>query len=199
MKNYNDELETILEKKSFSVDVKNILLNMLYKIETSYEDYFIVKRNVEDKKKFIEKMLSTIEECNEITLMKTSQDEDKDNIYTKFKIDKENNKIEVYPNEEAMLYALNNFKVIKMYLNDDYKLIRHSLPKILNLGIEINNTEIIRDFDAWSWNIQTDEIKSIEANLIYQNQFDDCLDFYDILKQEEKINKVGKDIIDSLN
>ena len=42
-------------------------------------------------------------------------------------------------------------------------------------------------------------IESAEANLIYQNQFDDCLDFYDILKQEEKINKVGKDIIDSLN
>ena len=66
MKNYNDELETILEKKSFSVDVKNILLNMLYKIETSYEDYFIVKRNVEDKKVFIQKILNTIEECNEI-------------------------------------------------------------------------------------------------------------------------------------
>ena len=101
--------------------------------------------------------------------MKPSESEEKENIYTKFKIDKENKKIEVYPNEEAMLYALNNFNYIKMYLSEDYKLIRHSLPKLLNVGREINNTEIIRDFDAWSWNIQKDEITSIETNLIYQN------------------------------
>ena len=88
MKNYNDELETILEKKSFSVDVKNILLNMLYKIETSYEDYFIVKRNVEDKKVFIQKILNTIEECNEIVLMKPSKSEEKENIIQNLKLTK---------------------------------------------------------------------------------------------------------------
>ncbi len=41
-------------------------------------------------------------------------------------------------------------------------------------------------------------IESAEANLIYQNQFDCCLDFTDILKQEEKINKVIKDIVKCL-
>ena len=37
-KDYNDKLEKILEKKAFAEDAKSILLNILYKIETSYKD-----------------------------------------------------------------------------------------------------------------------------------------------------------------
>ena len=170
MKNYNNQLEDILEVKSFSVEVKNILLSMLYKINTSYNDYSIVKRNVEDKKSYIEGLLSTIELCNEIILMKPEvEDKKKQNIYTKFKVDKVKRNIEVYPNEKAMLYALNDLNYTKMYLNENYKLIRNSLPELINKGKEINDTEIIRDFDAWSWNTQVDEIPNIEVNLIYQN------------------------------
>ena len=33
IKDYNNELEKILENKLFSYDVKNLLLSMLYKIE----------------------------------------------------------------------------------------------------------------------------------------------------------------------
>ena len=43
--NYNNELERVLEKKAFSEDVKNLLLNMLYKIENAYPDYEMVKKN----------------------------------------------------------------------------------------------------------------------------------------------------------
>ena len=35
MRDYNNELEKILEKKSFSETTKNLLLSMLYKIETA--------------------------------------------------------------------------------------------------------------------------------------------------------------------
>lgn len=38
-------------------------------------------------------------------------------------------------------------------------------------------------------------IESAEANLIYKNQFDKCLDFTDILEQVEKIEQVIKDIV----
>lgn len=41
-------------------------------------------------------------------------------------------------------------------------------------------------------------IESADAKLVYQNQFDCCLDFTDILKQEEKIEKVIKDIVKCL-
>ena len=39
LKNYNNELEQVLEKKEFSSDIKNLLLGMFYKIEVSYKDY----------------------------------------------------------------------------------------------------------------------------------------------------------------
>lgn len=38
-------------------------------------------------------------------------------------------------------------------------------------------------------------IESAEAKLIYKEAFDRCLDFTDILEQQEKINRVIKDII----
>ena len=44
-KDYNNELEAILEKKYFNEDVKSILLNILYKIETAYKDYKKVKQD----------------------------------------------------------------------------------------------------------------------------------------------------------
>lgn len=44
IKDYNNQLERILSKKNYSAETKNLLLNMLYKIETSYEDYNKVKR-----------------------------------------------------------------------------------------------------------------------------------------------------------
>ena len=43
LKNYNNRLEQILEKKAFSGDIKNLLLSMFYKIEVSYKDYEKVK------------------------------------------------------------------------------------------------------------------------------------------------------------
>ena len=60
VKNYNNELEKILEAKDFSKDVKNLLLSMLYKVESSYHDYAKVKRNVENKNDFIELILNNI-------------------------------------------------------------------------------------------------------------------------------------------
>ena len=38
-KDYNNELETILETKKFDENAKNLLLNILYKIEAAYKDY----------------------------------------------------------------------------------------------------------------------------------------------------------------
>ena len=49
IKDYNNELEKILESKLFSYDVKNLLLSMLYKIENAYKDYETVKVEVPSK------------------------------------------------------------------------------------------------------------------------------------------------------
>ena len=46
LKDYNVELEEVLDSKYFSSNIKNLLLNMVYKIENSYADYKEVKRCV---------------------------------------------------------------------------------------------------------------------------------------------------------
>ena len=53
IKDYNNELEKILESKLFSYDVKNLLLSMLYKIENAYKDYETVKVEVPSKREYI--------------------------------------------------------------------------------------------------------------------------------------------------
>ena len=52
-RDYNNELESILEKKIFDENAKNLLLNILYKIEASYKDYEKTKRNVKTKEEYI--------------------------------------------------------------------------------------------------------------------------------------------------
>ena len=75
---YNERLENILDKKKVNSDTKNLLLSMLYKIENSYEDYNTVKRNTVSKEKFIEKILTIIdEECKEILVVTPGTDEGK--------------------------------------------------------------------------------------------------------------------------
>lgn len=56
-RDYQNELEKILEDKDFSEDVKNLLLSCIYKIEAGYADYEMVKRNVPSKKEFLEEIL----------------------------------------------------------------------------------------------------------------------------------------------
>ena len=47
---YNNRLEQILETKPFDEEVKNLLLSMLYKIESGYKDYSIAKQTQKQKK-----------------------------------------------------------------------------------------------------------------------------------------------------
>ena len=55
---YNNQLEKILENKTFDESVKNLLLSMLYKIENGYADYSIVKFSALPKADFMEKILN---------------------------------------------------------------------------------------------------------------------------------------------
>lgn len=167
---YTEQLEEILEKKPFSADCKNLLLSMLYKIDTSYNDYETVKRMVDPKKQVIEDILNIIKDCEDIKLVSSAKMEQFKKKNIKFKVDQQKKKIETEQNENAMLNAIYSLPVEKkVYLDEDHSAIRNSLPFILEKGRSINRAEIIRDFDAWSWNTTFSEISSIECNLIYQN------------------------------
>ena len=53
IKDYNNQLEKILSKKTFTEDTKNLLLSMLYKIENAYEDYKKVSVDAKTKREIL--------------------------------------------------------------------------------------------------------------------------------------------------
>ena len=75
-KDYNNELETILEKKAFDESAKNLLLNIVYKIEASYKDYEKVKTHVASKEEYIQHFIKMIKEnCESINICKINSKE----------------------------------------------------------------------------------------------------------------------------
>lgn len=172
LKDYNNILENILEQKAFTEDVKNLLLSMLYKIENGYQDYEIVKVNVNSKKYFLKKIVQIIkEECKIIELIKPLSEESKilEEKNVNYIVDKENGKIIVYPNERMMLEALVTLNQKEMILEEKYELFSIGLKEILIRGNRMNSVEVIRDFNGWSWDITTSQMESKNINVVYQN------------------------------
>ena len=70
-KDYNNELELVLEQKKFEENVQSMLLSILYKIETSYKDYETVKKDVETKEEYIKEFINIIKnDCKSIKLVR---------------------------------------------------------------------------------------------------------------------------------
>ena len=171
IKDYNNELEKILENKLFSYEVKNLLLSMLYKIENAYKDYETVKVEVPSKRKYIENLLRIIKEkCLKIFLVKTGTQEakelEKDNML--FKVDRKNGEIICFQNEFILLTAIFNLDISPSLKELTYEYIEEPLFTLLKSGEIDSNIELIRDFNGWAWDIDKKEIKDIEYNYIYQ-------------------------------
>lgn len=169
-KDYNKQLEKILEKKDFSKDVKNLLLSMLYKLDISYDDYSQVKKNCKSKQEYLQNILDNIKSCNSIELIKPN-DIEFEEIKQKglYEIDLKLKKIKVFANELSLLSSLLELNNFQIHLKEEYNLIRNTMPYLLNMAYDMENLEVLRDFNAWSWNILVDEIKDININLVYQN------------------------------
>lgn len=168
IKDYNNQLENILENKDFTEDAKNILLNILYKIETAYDDYSKVKVFVPLKKELLEEIIKIVKEkCNEIEIIKP-----RINGETKLKDKRyiiENDRIIAYQNEKNVFYALNHLNDDLFLLNTKYETLKKPMQKLFNQGYIIDKEEIIRDFDGWTWNITANDIENYSYNAIYQN------------------------------
>ncbi len=172
IKDYNNDLEKILENKLFSFDVKNLLLSMLYKIENAYKDYETAKVEVPSKDEYIENVLRIIQEkCLKIYLA-TPEEEDTDELANeKYQIDKNNGEIICFPNELVLLTAI--FKIdenIEDYEDEEIEKDYISTPLKIFISEEKINSyiELIRDFNGWSWDIDTRRISNYYANLAYQ-------------------------------
>lgn len=206
-KNYNKELEKILEKKKFSEEVKNLLLSMMYKIEISYNDYIVVKKLYKKKQKYLDNILENICNCNEIILIKPNDENFEAWQEKKFEIDLIKRKIIVLANELDLLSAILEFNNFLIKLDESYNLIRNSMPFLLNMGNDIERVEVLRDFNAWSWNISTIDIKNVAINLVFQiikiaininvlDDFENKTGYCDIVNKIEKIleEKYGSEI-----
>lgn len=169
-KDYNNELEKVLEKKYFDENVKSILLNILYKIETSYKDYKKVKQNVETKEKFVQSIIENIKNnCDEIKLVKPYSEESKIIGNRTFLVEKNKKRIICYNMERKLLYCLAKIDKNEKIIKDNYFLINETLSNLINVGNNINTVEPLRDFNGYSWTTIPKEIESIEHNLLYQN------------------------------
>lgn len=188
IKDYNNQLENILEVKFFSEGSKNILLNILYKMETAYDDYKKVKVQVGLKKELLEEIINIINyNCDEIEIVKPKLNEKTKLEDKKYIVEKDKRRIISYPNEKTVFFALNRLKNKEFVLDSKYSIIKKPMEELLNQGYIMDIDEIIRDFDGWTWNTIVDEIENITYNLIYQNI--KILLGYDFLKNSMENNK----------
>ena len=169
-KDYNNELELVLEQKSFDENTKNILLTVLYKLETAYKDYTLVKQNVMPKDELLQKIIDIIkDQVDEIQIVKINSEDAKILGKNTVVVDKKNKKIITYPIERHLLYALSQISKKDKIIKNNHYFIDTTISDLLNLGNDINTVEPIRDFNGFSWDTVVKEIENLECNLVYQN------------------------------
>ena len=106
-KDYNNELEKVLERKYFNENTKSMLLSILYKIETAYKDYEKVKPGVEDKENFIQSIIDSIKNnCEDIKVIRLNSKESKILGNKTFLVQKDKKNIICYPIERKLLYCI---------------------------------------------------------------------------------------------
>ena len=171
LKDYNIELEEILDNKYFSSNTKNLLLNMIYKIEISYRDFYEVKRCVRTKDEILREIIETIKlYCDNIKTVEPDSDQAKMLIRHKLKAltNERERSILTYPTEIALLYAISDISPKYFYI-DSKNIYRELIQNSLVNGYNMNNIEILKDFNGWSWDISEVEQDNYIDNLIYQN------------------------------
>lgn len=169
-KNYNNELEKVIETKDFDEEVKNLLLSIFYKVDISYKDYKKVKRNVESKQEYTERLIKIIENnCNTIKTVRPNSKEAEELGEKTFLVDNKNKKIICYPVERKILYSISKIGKQDRIIKSKHPVVNKTISNMINIGNNINTVEPLRDFNGWSWLIIKKEIENISYNLIYQN------------------------------
>ncbi len=175
IKDETNRLEKILEKKSFSLDTKNLLLSMVYKIQNGYRDYQKTKVQVCDRNDFLEKVIHEIDaKCQEITLRSTPLVDEKSSKFrfekpkVNFLVDKEQGKITCLGNELTILNAILQLGQKMLCTPEEEAILQIPISYVLNLGMRMHEVEVIRDFNGWSWDIMQKDIENIQINLVFQ-------------------------------
>lgn len=171
LKDYNSELEEILDKKTLSSNIKSLLLSMVYKIESSYKDYSEVKRNVKTKESFLEEIVESIKlYCDNIKYVEPNSKEAellKSNNVLALTNEKERS-ILCYPTEVSLLFAISEITPKYFYISNDF-MFKKVMQIALADGYCLNNLEILTSFNGWSWDVNKNQNINYINNLIYQN------------------------------
>lgn len=171
LKDYNAELDAILDKKTFSSNIKNLLLNLVYKLEISYKDFEIVKKGVRTKEDFLNEIIETIRlYCDNVKTVEPDSDQAKSlkKHCVKALTNTKERSILCYPTEIALLYAISDISPKYFYMNSNI-LIKNRFQNALVNGYIYNNVEILRDFSGWSWERTYPRSFEYIDNLIYYN------------------------------
>ncbi|MBR0427486.1 MAG: hypothetical protein IJK18_04745 [Clostridia bacterium] len=201
-KDYNNDLEEVLAKKSFPEEVKNLLQDSLYKTENAYKDYEIVKKNVISIEEYIQNIINAVKtSCDQIELIRPEFGQKENYI-----IDKENKKIVCFPNPKQLLYAVNKIQKFEDIIRVEPDFLKLSLTNMINFGNVINAVEPIRDFNGFAWSVSASDIENFYYNLIYQdliilgnnklidewvNKNDEMVDYLELFNEELE-KKYGK-------
>ena len=171
LKDYNIELEEVLDNKYFSSNIKSLLLSMIYKIEISYTDFQKVKKSVRGKEDFLNEVVEIIRlYCDNIKTVEPDSDQAKLLIKNNVKaLTNENERsILTYPTEIALLYAISDISPKYFYIDEKFAL-KGLIQNSLVNGYNLNNIEVLKDFNGWSWDKTYDEKFQYIDNLVYQN------------------------------
>ena len=199
IKDYTKHLEKILEKKKFSLDTKNLLLSMLYKIENGYSDYAKAKVEVPTKAEFIENILQIIQtDCKEIIVANFNSEASRvlEEKQVQYIIDEKQKKIICYGNDLLLLNCILGMSEKEISIPPEKQDLQPAICYFLNLGNKMNQVEVIRDFNGWSWDTAVKEIQSVEVNLIFQTLL--YLEGYEFVSQWIKNESVLADYISLL-
>lgn len=167
---YRDDMISIIEAKRLTNQAGNLLLNMLYKIEDSYDNYRKVKREVLSKDEFIEGLISYINNyCNNINILEVNNENFKllkeDRIKIKEEASEKSN-LYVFPSEKDLVYGITKAEVT-FKLRKRMTLEEKAILTTIGIGKCISRAEVLRDFNGWSWSINKTEVESTECNIVY--------------------------------
>ena len=162
-KDYKEELAKVIEEKNFSQE------SMCYKMDDSYINYQTVKREVPSKDEFMEKLVLDVElNCKNIVIARPNseleQELKKNECVIKMDGEYEKNIIS-YPNEKTLAYAIAKASLLPM--KNEFTDEQKAIITAINIGKCISESEVIRDFNGWTWSILSNEIESTECNVIY--------------------------------
>ena len=171
LKDYNSELESVLERKYFSSNIKNLLLSMIYKIESSYGDYEKVKRVVRTKDEFLTEIVDTIHKYLDNVKVVEPESNDaslliKNNVLA-LTNEKERSLL-AYPTEISLLYGVSDIAPKFFYVKNEV-VFKRLIQDMLVEGYNTNNLEILINFNGWSWDTKSKLNGKYINNLIYQN------------------------------